>query len=193
MLQIPGMMMSPAGQTLFKHAVEHELYGIWAEQNATLDQMAAQNPKVQQARMMGAQVAAPKLPPPGSKLPPEMENEYAKRTAQAMQRVVEKIKALVPMPPGMTDPAMIQAQTNATEVKLQDERDRIEIALKAKQDAEATALKAREHADKMALEYEKLTTNVEQRQVELESAAREGAFNRLTTMATKPQQQRPAA
>jgi hypothetical protein len=189
MLQIPGMMMSPPGQILFKHAVEHELLGIWSTEQQAITQTTAANPALRQAQAMGAQIQPIQLPPPGQPMPPELENAYAKATATAMQRVVAKLKAMVPMPPGQTDPAMIQAQTNAEDVKMKDSRERMKIAEDAKAKAEATALAARKHADEMALEYEKLTADVTSEQMALEQAAREGAMGRLTTLATRPQQQ----
>lgn len=193
MLQIPGMMMSPPGQVLFRHALQHELLGIWTAEQQAIMQTAAANPALRQAQAMGAQIQPIQLPPPGQPMPPELENAYAKATATAMQRVVAKLKAMVPMPPGQTDPAMIQAQTNAQDVQMKDSRERMKIAEDAKAKAEANALVARKHEDEMALEYEKLTADVTSEQMALEQAAREGAMGRLTTLATRPQppQSRP--
>lgn len=187
MLQVPGMMMSPAGQILLRHAVDHDLWGIWAEQAAKAQQAQPSPEVAAQMQAMGVQPQPLQFPMPGQPMDPAMENIYAKATAEAMRRVVDKLKAMVAMPPGQQDPAMVQAQTNAEDVKLQDERERIKIALDAKNKAEALAVKERENADRMALEYEKLTAGAEQRQIELEATAREAAMGRLTTLATRPQ------
>jgi chaperonin GroES len=175
MLQVPGFAQSPAGQVVFRHAVEHELWGIWARSASELG-MAAQNPQV--AAEMQMRGLPPQMPMPGQPMPPDMENGFAKKTAAAMQAVVEKIKAMVPLPPGMTDPAMIQAETNAKEVDLRDEREREKIALQAREKDKALLVDQAQHNDKMALEYEKLTTGVEQDQVALEAQLREGVAQR---------------
>lgn len=175
MLQIPGFAQSPAGQIVFRHAVEHELWGIWARRAGEYGQMA-QNP--QAAMAMQQQGMPPQLPPPGQPMPPQMENLFAKQTADAMAKVVEKIKAMVPMPPGMTDPAMVQAETNAKEVDLRDEREREKMALQAREKDKALLVQEAQHADKMALEYEKLTEQADQNQIALEAQLREGVAQR---------------
>ena len=175
MLQIPGFAQSPAGQIVFRHAVEHEMWGIWSEQAAKYGQMA-QDPRTAPAMQM--QGLPPQLPPPGQPMPPQMENLFAKQTAQAMANVVAKIKAMVPLPPGMTDPAMIQAQTNAEDVKLKDEREREKIAVQAREKDKELLVDQAQHADKIALEYEKLTKQEDQAQLALEAQLREGVAQR---------------
>lgn len=189
MLQIPGMMMSPAGQTIFRHAVEHELNGIWQREAQEIAQIDQANPAKQQARALGAQVPPLQLPPPGQPMDPALENAYAQKAAQAMSAVVAKIKAMVPMPPGQTDPAMIQAQTNIEDVHLRDQREREKIRLDAEAKARDSAQKAAEHNDTVALEYEKLTADVTSEQMALEQAAREGVMDRIASVAIRPQPQ----
>lgn len=73
---------------------------------------------------------------------------------------------------------MIQAETNAKEVDLRDEREREKIAVQAREKDKALLVDQAQHNDKMALEYEKLTTGVEQDQVALEAQLREGVAQR---------------
>lgn len=177
MLQVPGFAQSPAGQIVFRHAVEHELWGIWAKRAQEYGGMVNDpgvGPQLQQKGL------PPQLPPPGQPMPPEMENLFAKQTAEAMQAVVAKIKALAPMPPGMTDPAMIQAQTNAEDVKLKDEREREKLRNDQMKTVGDQILKLRTHLDNIALEYEKLTTGVEQDQIALEAQLRSGVADRAS-------------
>jgi hypothetical protein len=164
MLQVPGFAQSPAGQIVFRHAVEHELWGIWAAQAKLASQ--AQPPM--------------QFPQPGQQMDPQTENVYAQQTAQAMQAVVEKLKAMTPMPPGMTDPALIQAETNAEEVKLRDEREREKLKNDQIKTVGDQLLKMRTHLDNLALEYEKLTTGVEQDQIALEAQMRTGVADRMS-------------
>ena len=117
---------------------------------------------------------------PGQPMDPQTENIYAQQTAQAMQAVVEKIKALVPMPMGVTDPAMIQAQTNAEDVKLKDEREREKLRNDQMKTVGDQLIKLRTHLDDLALEYEKLTTGVEQDQIALEAQLRTGVAERAS-------------
>ena len=164
MLQVPGFAQSPTKQIVFRHAVEHELWGIWAAQA----QLASQaQPPMQ-------------FPQPGEQMDPKMENVYAQQTAQAMQAVVEKLQAMTPMPPGMTDPALIQAETNAEEVKLRDEREREKLKNDQIKTVGDQLLKMRTHLDNLALEYEKLTTGVEQDQIALEAQMRAGVADRVS-------------
>ena len=84
----------------------------------------------------------------------------------------------MPLPPGMTDPALIQAQTNAENVKLKDEREREKIAVQAREKDKELLVDQAQHADKIALEYEKLTKQEDQAQLALEAQLREGVAQR---------------
>lgn len=184
MLQVPGFAQSPAGQIIFRHAVEHELWGIWAAKAQEFSAMA-QNPQV--GPQMQQRGLPPQLPMPGQPMPPDMENAFAQMTAQAMQGVVAKLKSMVPLPPGMNDPAMIQAQTNAEDVKLKDEREREKIAVQARTEDKKLLVQQAEHADDIALEYEKLTQTEDQNQIALEAQLREGVASRHQQSAMQSQ------
>lgn len=181
MLQAPGVMMSPAGQILFRHAVDHELWGIWAKE-AQVVQQASQTPNAQmalrQAQAMGAQVQPVQLPPPGQPMPPEMERAYDKSTAQAMQAVLAKLKAMIPMPPGQQDPAMVQAQTNAEDVKLKDEREREKLRLDAEKNQDATAVKYTELALDAAMAQRQAVQQQQEAQTERVMRLGEGQIAR---------------
>lgn len=177
MLQVPGFMMSPPGQALFKHAVEHELWAIWADEAKNA---ASAKPRPDIAMQMAANGIPPpppmQLPQPGQPMPPEIENAVSAKAAQAMANVVAKLKAMVPMPPGMTDPAMIQAQTNATEVQLKDQRENAKLVADQQQ-----------HNDEMQFDYVKLGVDQQRQQQQDAQRARDAAAGRVTTVLTAQQ------
>lgn len=166
-LKLPNAMQQQWFGPLLRHTVEHEMNAIWAG---------------------AGKLAGQPFPPLGQPMPPQVEAIFAKIAAGAMATVVAKINGAMPAPPQPTDPALIQAHTNAEEVRLRDERERIKLGQgeqKLAQDQEA-------HQDKTVFDYTELAADqaaaVVQQQVQSQQADQDRAF----TLATRPPPGMPA-
>lgn len=169
-LRLPNAMQQQWFGPILRHAVEHEVWSIWAAMQA-----AAGTP----------------LPQLGQPMPPPVENAFAAFGAVAMQKVLARINAMVPQvtPP---DPAMMQAETNAKEVDLTNAVEQAKVALKAAEIAQKAeieqakiAQKADEHEDKMELQHTQLAVDTRMETSRMAQSARDAAAGREVTMATK--------
>lgn len=170
-LGLPNAMQQRWFGPLLRHAVEHEVWSIWA---ATQGNIGAQ------------------LPPLGKPMPPQIENIFAQFAAPAMAKAVARINAMAPQIAAPADPAMVQAETNAKEVEQTNLIERAKVALKAAEIAQKGQIeqakieqKTAEHEDKMELQHTELAVDTRMETSRAAQSARDAAAGREMTMATK--------
>lgn len=186
-LKLPNAMQQPWFGPLFRHAIEHEMWAIW---------------KAAAAQFGGRGV---QLPPLGQEMPPDTENAFAMLAPAATRQVVAGIIAATPQIPVAPDPAMVQAQTNATEVQLRDAREnrklgidevRVQIAgqqaqERAANDAGKLAADRAQHAEEMEFDHTKLAIDARLEAQALTQKAREAEAARLADLVQKATPQVP--
>lgn len=171
-LGLPNAMQQAWFGPLLRHAVEHEVWSIWAGMQTAV----------------GAQ-----MPPLGKPMPPQIENIFAQFAAPAMAKAVARINAMAPQVSTPADPAMIQAETNAEEVRLRHLIEQAKLALAAQEIGQKAQIegakieqKADEHQDKMELQHTELAVDTRMETSRMAQSARDAAAGRQVTMATKP-------
>ena len=122
--------------------------------------IAADNPELQahinehlafKMRIQVQQMIGQPLPPPGEKLPPELENQIALAVAQAMQQLAPMYKAQ-PQPDPLIEVEMAKVQQRAQGDQIRAQTELAKAEMEYRSDAEDRALKAQVEGVKITAE-----------------------------------------